>query len=181
MLITTDTLIAAGAVANCAALRTFAEYWPDGAEPTTDNMIEAVAVGLNPLWLACLLPTEGPVSQRALRLYCADQCAAPDDDARVVACRETVRRRVDDPASVSDEDLAAAAAAAWAAWSAAWTAAAAAAWAAWTAAWTAAVPAAGTAARWSIRRRHGEEAEAAAYEEQLAYLAALLCDTEAPR
>ena len=127
MKITADLLAARGAcVDQVAEVR---RLWPRGAEPTDEDLTQAEAHGLNWLWLVCLLPAEGPGSQRAFALWCAEQVAHLADDQRVADCLDVVRRRVADPSSVSDVELAAAWAAAWAAASAA-GAAASAAWAA---------------------------------------------------
>ena len=68
-------------------------------------------------------------------------------DNRVKDCNALVRKWIEDPTSVSDDELSAAGSAAWSAGSAAWSAAWSAAPAAWSAAWSAA-PAAWSAA-WS--------------------------------
>ena len=113
MKITADLLAARGAcVDQVAEVR---RLWPRGAEPTDEDLTQAEAHGLNWLWLVCLLPAEGPGSQRAFALWCAEQVAHLADDQRVADCLDVVRRRVADPSSVSDVELAAAWAAAWAA------------------------------------------------------------------
>ena len=154
MRITTDVLRAANACEEQRDL--FAELYPDGLEPTVEWLSEAAAHGLDVWWCWHLLPAEGPGSQRAYALWCAEQVAHLCSDRRVAKCLAVVRRRVARPASVSDAERAAAgdaarAAAGAAAWAAAWAAAGAAAWAA---------------------------ARAAAGDAQLAALSALLLETE---
>lgn len=81
------------------------KLWPHGAQPTVKVLTEAAAEGLDPWWLWNLLPAEGPGSQRAYALWCAEQVAHLCADARVAECLTVVRRRVEDPASVSDGEL----------------------------------------------------------------------------
>ena len=117
----------------------FTALYPRGTEPTVDTMFACAAAGLDIFWCLCLLPLEGPGSQRAFSLWCAEQVAHLSDDPRVAECLAVVRTRVLDPASVTDNVLAAA-------WDTAMDAARAAAWdtakaAAWDAAWAAAMAA----------------------------------------
>ena len=105
----------------------FAALYPHGTEPTVEEMFTCAAEGLDVLWCLRLLPLEGPGSQRAFSLWCAEQVAHLSDDPRVAECLAVVRTRVLDPASVTDNVLAAAwaaarEAAAWAAEAAAWAA-----------------------------------------------------------
>ena len=189
MLITAELLEQHGVCAEqVAAVRLL---WPNGAEPTVEVLAEAAAEGLDPWWLWHLLPAEGPGSRRAYALWCAEQVAHLSGDARVGDCLAVVRRRVNDPGSVSNADLDAARdAARAAAWDAAWDAARAAAWdaardaaraaaraaardaawdaaraaardAAWDAAGAAARAAAGAAARAAARAAAGDAARAA--------------------
>ena len=79
--------------------------WPDGVEPTIDVLAEAAVEGLDPWWLWHLLPAEGPGSRRAYALWCAKQVAHLSGDQRVAQCLAVVRRRVEDPSGVSDEEL----------------------------------------------------------------------------
>jgi len=108
----------------------FTALYPRGTEPTVDTMFACAAAGLDIFWCLCLLPLEGPGSRRAFALWCAEQIAHLSDDPRVTECLAVVRRRVLDPASVTDNVLAAA-------WAAAREAAAWAAEAAARAAWEA--------------------------------------------
>ena len=89
----------------------FQRLWPRGAEPTVEALAQAAGRGLDPWWLWRLLPAEGPGSQRAYALWCAEQVAHLVTDPRVAACLEVVRRRVEDPQSVDAGALAAALAA----------------------------------------------------------------------
>jgi len=95
------------------ALR-FRELYPRGALPTVEVLTVLAAQGLDVLWGRCLLPTEGHGSRRALALWFTEQVVR--DEVLPV-----IRRRVEDPSSVSNGELAAA-------WSAAEAATEAAAW-----------------------------------------------------
>ena len=154
MKITYDLLVAHGA---CEDQRDqFRALHPTGVEPTVEALSELAAHDLDAWWLWNVLPAEGPGSQRAYALWCAEQVAHLCGDPRVEQCLEAVRRRVANPGGVTDAELAAAGDAARAA--------------AWAAAWAAARAAAGDAAR------------AAAGDAQLACLSALLLDAdEVPR
>ena len=160
----------------------FKRLFPDGCEPTVENLFELAnseyvpGCTLDVFWLVRLLPEEGPGSMRAFALWCAEQVAYLCDDQRVRDCIDVVRRRVDVPGSCTDQELAAAwaaaGAAAWAAaGAAAWAAARAAAWAAaGAAAWDAARAAAGAAAR--------DATWDAAWAAQIACLSQLLLEAE---
>ncbi len=84
---------------------TVATLWPDGAVPTIDALTEAAANGLDPWWLWRLLPAEGPGSRRAYALWCAEQVAHLCSAPRVAQCMAVVRRRVESPGSVTDDEL----------------------------------------------------------------------------
>ena len=183
MRITIKRLKAVKACTNQVKL--FETLYPTGVEPTVENMTHAAAAGLEVDWSFHLLPAEGPGSQRAYALWCAEQVAHLNTDPRVEQCLEVVRRKVADPASVTDVDLAAAGdaarAAARAAGDAAWAALAAALAAAGDAAW------ATRDAAWAARAAAGDVAwaagdavwatRAAAREAQIAYLSQLLLET----
>ena len=133
-------------------VKLFSEVYPDGVDPTVENLFDAVSHGLDAWWTYNLLPNEGPGSKRAYALWCAEQVAHLNTDERVASCLAVVRRRVEDPVSVSDSELAAAA---YAARSAAGSAAVAAGDAAWAAMISSAVgDAAGDAvvAAWDAER-----------------------------
>jgi len=55
--------------------------------------------------LESLLSSEGPRSKRAFALFCAERVAYLNTDPRIVECLVIVRRRVADPASVTDIEL----------------------------------------------------------------------------
>jgi len=82
--------------------------WPRGVEPTVEALTVADAHGLDVLWLARLLPAEGPSSARAFALWCAEQVSHLCDDARVTKCLRVVRRLVEHPGEVSGAELSAA-------------------------------------------------------------------------
>jgi hypothetical protein len=63
--------------------------------------------------LLLLLPDEGLCSKRAFALFCAERVSHLITDTKVVGCLAVVRRRVDNPKSVSDMELSLAANAAW--------------------------------------------------------------------
>lgn len=110
MLITTELLKKHNAHINQVAL--FASLYPDGLEPSVAMLSEAAAAGLNVWWTWHLLPAEGPGSQRAYALWCAEQVAHLSDDQRVHDCLAVVRRMVaGEPVSETER----AGAAAWAA------------------------------------------------------------------
>jgi hypothetical protein len=175
-------------------LKIFCREYPAGLIPTVANLSEAAALGLDVWWAACLLPAEGPGSQRAYALWCAQQVAHLCSDGRVAECLEIVSRRVADPTAVDGARLTPAWAAAWAAAreaarQAARQAAGAAAWAAareaagevagaaaWAAAGEAARQAAGAAAWAAAWAAAGEVAGAAARQAQLACLSQLLME-----
>jgi hypothetical protein len=146
----------------------FRALFPRGCKPTVDNLMflanheyaENGHVGgpLDVLWLARLLPKEGPGSMRAFALWCAEQVAHLNTDERVVNCLAVVRRRVDAPGSCTDEGLAAAGDAAWAA------------------ARAAAGDAAGAAAGDAARDAAGDAARDAARDAQIACLSQLLME-----
>jgi hypothetical protein len=140
----------------------FEELYPNGLIPDVASLSEAAAAGLDVWWAWHLLPEEGPGSQRAYALWCAEQVEHLTDDPRVHDCLAVVRRRVQTPNSVSDRDLEAAREAARDAAGAA----------AWAAAWEA--EAAAGAAAWAAR----EAAGAAARDAQLACLAGMLEEGE---
>ena len=97
----------------------FSALYPHGTEPTVEAMFVCAAEGLDALWCLCLLPPEGPGSRRAFALWCAEQVSDLSADPRVAECLAVVRRRVENPDSVSDFELSEAARAA-AAWMAGW-------------------------------------------------------------
>jgi len=55
--------------------------------------------------LTSLLSSEGPRSKRAFALFCVERIAHLNTDPRVAKCLAIVRRRVADPASVTDIEL----------------------------------------------------------------------------
>ena len=133
----------------------FRVIYPNGCEPTVETLTLLAAEGLDSWWLWNVLPDDGPGSKRAYALWCAEEVAHLNTDPRVAQCLAVVRRRVEHPEAVSQEEMAAAWAAAWdaatsAAWAAAWDAARDAAWdAARDAAWAAARAA---ERKWQIKR-----------------------------
>jgi hypothetical protein len=162
----------------------FRTLFPDGCEPTVENLMFLAnhewmpGQLLDVFWLIRLLPEEGPGSMRAFALWCAEEIAPLCDDQRVRDCLSVVRRRVDAPGTCTDAELDAARDAAW---DAAWAAAGAAAWdAAWAAAgaaardaaWAAAGAAAGDAARDAARAAAWD----AARDAQIACLSQLLME-----
>ncbi len=152
MLITAALLQKHGACA--IQVQQVCELFPRGAQPTVEDLTLAASEGLDPWWLWHLLPKEGPGSWRAYALWCAEQVAYLNTDPRIAECLAVVRRKVEDPAAVSGEELrdAAWAADAAAAAAAAAARAAAAAWAAYAAADAAdAAAAAARAGRDSVR------------------------------
>mgnify|MGYP006957755682 CR=1 FL=1 len=96
----------AGRSACGSQLREFTRLYPDGVEPTVEVLTELASRDLDVLWLARLLPIEGPGSSRSFALWCAQQVAHLCTDSRVSACLGVIARRVADPASISDADLA---------------------------------------------------------------------------
>jgi len=83
----------------------FSALYPHGTEPTVEAMFVCAAEGLDALWCLCLLPPEGPGSRRAFALWCAEQVSDLSADPRVAECLAVVRRRVENPDSVSDFEL----------------------------------------------------------------------------
>ena len=167
----------------------FAEVYPDGVEPTVENLFDAASHGLDPWWTYNLLPDEGPGSKRAYALWCAEQVAYLTNDPRVAECLSVVRRRVEHPESVSDTELVAAgtaagdvafaAAASRAARATAWAAAKAAdAAAGWTSSNTAWVVWAAADAATITACDAPYNAAAAAKEAQLTCLSQLLLEAE---
>jgi len=75
----------------------FASEYPDGIEASGENVILLAAEGFNVLWIANLLPDEGPGSKRAFALWCAEQVAHLSDDPRVAQCLDVIRREVLQP------------------------------------------------------------------------------------
>lgn len=69
------------------------------------RLTEAAVRGLDAWWVWRLLPDEGPGSKRAYALWCAQQVPHPSIDPRVKRCLDAVTRRVQDPESVSDQEL----------------------------------------------------------------------------
>ena len=106
MRITKELLLQHGACED--QINLFVSLYPSGAELTVDNALQGHRHGLDALWLLNLLPAEGPHSQRAFTLWCAEQVVHLCDDYRVAACIETVRCRVARLDSVTDEDMRAA-------------------------------------------------------------------------
>ena len=125
----------------------FKVLYPDGCEPTVKNLFDLAAEGLDAWWLWHVLPAEGPGSQRAYALWCAEEVAHLTTDKRVADCLKVVRRQVEFQDVTAEQMAAADDAADDAAWTAAGAAAGDAAWAAaGDAAWAAAGAAAGAAA-----------------------------------
>jgi hypothetical protein len=93
----------------------FREMFPDGMQPTIENLADLQVEELDVLWLSRLLPAEGIGSARHFALICAEDVAHLCADPRVDKALGVVRRRVANPASVSNKQLAAALAAALAA------------------------------------------------------------------
>ena len=83
----------------------FAELFPDGCEPTIENLSVLWAEKLSVFWLTRLLPAEGLNSRRHFAYLCAREVSHLIKDKRAHECLEVVRRRVEDPNSVSDEEL----------------------------------------------------------------------------
>ena len=174
--ITVSTLRAVGACTDQAAL--FAHLYPRGITPTVEHFAEAAAQGLDVWWAYHLLPAEGPGSQRAYALWCAEQVAHLSVDRRVAECLAVVLRCVENPVAVTDQMLAAAGPARAAAWAAV-GAARAAAWAAVGAAEDVA-GAAARAAVWAAEEAAGAAAWDAARAAQMACLAQLLAEAPEP-
>jgi hypothetical protein len=87
----------------------FREMFPDGMQPTIENLADLQAEELDVLWLSRLLPAEGIGSARHFALICAEDVAhLCADPRRVDKALGVVRRRVANPASVSNKQLAAA-------------------------------------------------------------------------
>jgi hypothetical protein len=187
MKITKERLQAAHACAG--QLAEWAHLWPNGHEPTIENLTITAAHGIDAWWMVHLLPPEGPGSRRAYALWCAERVVYLSIDPRVAECLAVVARRVADPSSITDKELeaaeAAVEAAAWAAVEAAAGAARAAVEAAAEAAAEAAVEAARAAAE-AAAEAAVEAAEAAVeaaawaaeQQAQLACLAQLLMEAE---
>ena len=85
--------------------RQFLKLYPKGADPTIEVLITLWANGIDSLWLVKLLPTEGANSKREFDLFCAEQVQHLTTDKRVAKCIEVIRRKVADPASVSDAEM----------------------------------------------------------------------------
>ena len=90
---------------SCSQFVQFCELWPNGAEPTEENLLQVWGMRLDIFHLVRLLPREGQGSRRAFALWCAQQVVHLTDDQRVHNCLAVVERRVQDPDSVSDEEL----------------------------------------------------------------------------
>ncbi len=96
-------------------VKLFETLYPDGVMPTVENLSDIASESLDAWWLVHLLPAEGQGSQLAYMLWCAEQVAYLCKDKRVEECLAVARRRVIDPGSVTNDQLAAARDAAWAA------------------------------------------------------------------
>jgi len=77
----------------------FVKAYPDGIEASGENAVLLSAEGFDVMWAFTLLPPEGPGSQRAFALWCAEQVAHLNNDSRVKQCLEVVRREVLQPGS----------------------------------------------------------------------------------
>jgi len=93
-------------------VKPFSKSYPNGIEASGENAILLAAEGFDVSWAVFLLPQEGPGSQRAFALWCAEQVAHLSDDPRVAQCLEVVRAEVLHPGS---QDLTTAWVTAWAA------------------------------------------------------------------
>jgi len=83
----------------CKQIERFTKVYPNGIEANGENAILLAAEGFDVLWATRLLPREGPKSQRAFALWCAEQVAYLNTNPRVKKCLKTVRREILRPGS----------------------------------------------------------------------------------
>jgi len=80
-------------------VKSFSKAYPDGIEASGENAILLMAEGFNIFCAITLLPKEGPGSQRAFALWCAEQVAHLTEDPKVKQCLKIVRAEVLQPGS----------------------------------------------------------------------------------